>query len=127
MTLAFREDLESAAAALAVYKNPNIESTLERLNAVLQAGGMGSIEHEHVVAIQAHADGYTIHTEWSARCCAQISKYELPYSIVDADDPIVAAMAWRRETAMANARDRVAEAQLNLERAQRALEMIMNT
>ncbi len=64
---------------------------------------------------------------WSARCCAQTSTYELPRSIVEAEDPAGAAQYWAREQKLAKAHDRVERAHAELRAAQaaydRALEL----
>ena len=117
-----RQLMEDAASALDYYKNPDIDEALEQIDAVLKAGSLGSIEHDRVVRIEACRDHFEIHTEWSARGCAQTSEYELPYAIVDAANPLVAAVTWARTQAIANAQARINEAQASLRYAQEAYE-----
>ncbi len=62
---------------------------------------------------------------WSARCCAQTSTYELPRSIVEAEDPAGAAQYWAREQKLAKAHDRVERAQAGLRAAQAAYDCAM--
>ena len=62
---------------------------------------------------------------WSARCCAQTSTYELPRSIVEAEDPVGAAQYWAREQKLAKAHDRVERAQAKLRAAQAAYDCAM--
>ena len=117
-----RQLMEDAASALDCYKSPDIDEALEQIDAVLKAGSLGSIEHDRVVRIEACRDNFEIHTEWSARGCAQTSEYELPYAIVDAANPLVAAVTWARTQAIANAQARINEAQASLRYAQEAYE-----
>lgn len=117
-----RQLMEDAASALDCYKSPDIDEALEQIDAVLKAGSLGSIEHDRVVRIEACRDHFEIHTEWSARGCAQTSEYELPYAIVDAANPLVAAVTWARTQAIANAQARINEAQASLRYAQEAYE-----
>ncbi len=64
---------------------------------------------------------------WSARCCAQTSTYELPRSIVEAEDPAGAARHWASEQNRTKAHARVERAHAELRAAQaaydRALEL----
>ena len=64
---------------------------------------------------------------WSARCCAQTSTYELPRSIVEAEDPAGAARHWASEQNRTKAHARVERAHAELRVAQaaydRALEL----
>ena len=115
-----RQLMEDAASALDCYKSPDIDEALEQIDAVLKAGSLGSIEHDRVVRIEACRDHFEIHTEWSARGCAQTSEYELPYAIVDAANPLVAAVTWARTQAIAKAQARINEAQASLRYAQEA-------
>ena len=117
-----RQLMEDAASALDCYKSPDIDEALEQIDAVLKAGSLGSIEHDRVVRIEACRDHFEIHTEWSARGCAQTSEYELPYTIVDAAHPLAAAVTWARTQAMAKAQARINEAQTSLRYAQEAYE-----
>lgn len=117
-----RKLMEDAASALDCYKSPDIDEALEQIEAVLKAGSLGSIEHDRVVRIEACRDHFEIHTEWSARGCAQTSEYELPYTIVDAANPLVAAVTWARTQAIAKAQARINEAQASLRYAQEAYE-----
>lgn len=117
-----RQLMEDAASALDCYKSPDIDEALEKIDAVLKAGSLGSIEHDRVVRIEACRDHFEIHTEWSARGCAQTSEYELPYAIVDAANPLVAAVTWARTQAIAKAQARINEAQASLRYAQEAYE-----
>lgn len=115
-----RQLINDASSALDVYKSPNIDEALERIDALLIAAGLGSIKHDHVVRIDENSDHFEIYTEWSARGCAQTSEYELPYSIVDAADPLAAAVTWARSQAMAKAQRRIDEAESSLRYAQDA-------
>ena len=117
-----RQLIEDAASALDYYTSPYIDDALEQIDAVPTAGSLGSIAHDRVVRIEACRDHFEIHTEWSARGCAQTSEYELPYTIVDAAHPLAAAMTWARTQAMAKAQARINEAQTSLRYAQEAYE-----
>ena len=57
---------------------------------------------------------------WSARCCAQTSTYELPRSIVEAEDPAGAARHWASEKNRTKAHARVERAHAELRAAQAA-------
>ena len=115
-----RQLIGDASSALDVYKSPNIDEALGHLDTLLTSAGLGSIQHDRVVRIDECADHFEIHTEWSARGCAQTSQYELPYIIVDAADPIAAAVTWARQQAMDTAQERVRKAESDLRYAQEA-------
>ncbi len=119
---ALRQLIEDAARALNHYKRPDIDEALERIDALLVAALLGSIQHDRVVCIEERSDHFEIQTEWSARGCAQTSEYELPYCVVDAADPMAAAVSWARTQAMAKAQARINEAQSSLCYAQEAYE-----
>lgn len=107
-----------ASSALSVYRSPDIDEALERIDALLIASGEGSIANDHVVRIDQQRDRFVIHTEWSARNCAQTSRYDLPYSIVKADNPLAAAVTWARTQAIAKAERRLEEAKSSMRYAQ---------
>lgn len=115
-----RQLISDASSALCIYKSPDIDEALERIDALLIAAKLGSIQHDRVVRIDENNDHFEIQTEWSARGCAQTSEYELPYAIVDAADPIALAMA--RTQAMAKAQSSIDKAQSDLRYAQAAYE-----
>ena len=123
----FLEQLEHAEMLLQTYRCPELEDVLTLLDTVLQAAELGSIQYESVVRIQVQRQSVRIDTEWSVRCCAQTSTYELPRSIVEAEDPVVAAQHWAREQNRTKARARVERAHAELRAAQaaydRALEL----
>ena len=146
----FLEQLEHADMLLQTYRSPDLEDVLTLLDTVLQAAELGSIQYESVVRIQVQRQSVRIDTEWrtlrhersecgegevnvstewarlwSARCCAQTSTYELPRSIVEAEDPAGAAQYWAREQKLAKAHDRVERAQAGLRAAQAAYECAM--
>ena len=79
----------------------------------------------HIIQVQRQS--VRIDTEWSARCCAQTSTYELPRSIVEAEDPAGAARHWASEQNRTKAHARVERAHAELRAAQaaydRALEL----
>lgn len=117
-----RSLISDASSALCIYKSPDIDEALERIDALLIAAKLGSIQHDRVVRIDENDDHFEIHTEWSARGCAQTSEYELPYAIVDAADPLAAAVSWARSQAMAKAQSSIDKAQSDLRYAQAAYE-----
>lgn len=117
-----RQLISDASSALCIYKSPDIDEALERIDALLIAAKLGSIQHDRVVRIDENSDHFEIHTEWSARGCAQTSEYELPYAIVDAADPLAAAVSWARTQAMAKAQSSIDKAQSDLRYAQAAYE-----
>lgn len=117
-----RQLISDASSALDVYKSPDIDEALAHIDALLVAAKLGSIQHDHVVRIDENSDHFEIHTEWSARGCAQTSEYELPYAIVDAADPIAAAVSWARSQAMAKAQGYIDKAESDLRYAKSAYE-----
>ena len=148
----FLEQLEHAEILLQTYRRPDIDEVLVLLDKVLQAAELGSIQYESVVRIQVQQQSVRIDTEWrtlrhersecgegdvnvstewarlwSARCCAQTSTYELPRSIVEAEDPAGAARHWASEQNRTKAHARVERAHAELRAAQaaydRALEL----
>ena len=121
----FLEQLEHADMLLQTYRSPDLEDVLTLLDTVLQAAELGSIQYESVVRIQVQRQSVRIDTEWSVRCCAQTSTYELPRSIVEAEDPAGAAQYWAREQKLAKAHDCVERAQAGLRAAQAAYDCAM--
>lgn len=85
MTL--RELISKAQDDLSVYKNPDISEVKKRLTAILRAGNLGGITDDKVVSLYYAHGKLHINTEYEVRCCRQTARYEIPESVIDADNP----------------------------------------
>jgi hypothetical protein len=107
MTTNYRQLLEDAESQLDTYKHPDIDEFQEKFSELLEAAEAGSLKHDRVESIRVRDSWGTkmieIRTSWSARNCAQTSEYSLPYSVIEAPDPLKAAKIWGLEKKIAEA------------------------
>lgn len=124
MTTPFRELLDKAMGDIDVYKHPNLTEFQERLNEILEAADQPTTGRDRIESIWQNDDTkcYEIGTAYSRRGCAMNDEIELPFYVAHADDPMAAALEWKREFAINAARETVEEAQEDLDRAKRRLE-----
>ena len=65
------------------------------LDKLLQAAGLGSIALDHLEQYYRSDEYLYITTTWSCRGCTNSSDYKIPLSIIDAKDPMAAAVAYK--------------------------------
>jgi hypothetical protein len=89
-----KELINKAISDIDLYKHPDIDEAKARLDELLVAAGLGTIKGDYLSDLDMYNNKLHIRTEWSARGCANHSDYELPISILEAEDPIKAATVW---------------------------------
>lgn len=102
MTSHLRDLIANAENAIDTYRYPDVDECQERLNELLVAAGLGSIERDRLAYISIKSGKVLIRTEYSVRGCEQSDDYEFPEAIIDAANPVYAATLWglsRRESA----------------------------
>jgi hypothetical protein len=110
-----REIIEEAASAIDTYKHPDISEARDRLNEIIKAAGLGSIEHESIDDISFHKGNVAIRTTYSVRSCLSSEEYILPESILDDVDPVAAARRFGLQKKVDDAQEKVDEARRDLE------------
>ena len=90
-----RELINDAIHQINIYKHPNIDEAQKALSKILDAAGLGSIEHDQIENLSIiNDDTLFIETSWSTRGCAQTGSYQLPLNIIDVENPVKAAKIW---------------------------------
>jgi hypothetical protein len=105
-----KEALEDAEGDAATFLYP-----------IIIAAGIGNPHHEGIIRLELRRDTLEVETEWSARNCRNTSDYRVPLSILDAEDPIAAAIAWKSANAEQRAKQERAFAIAEIERLQKSL------
>jgi hypothetical protein len=96
--MSLRELIGKAQQDLETYRPPDVKDCHAELSKVLEAAGFGHIEDERIESINEYAGMCRIETSRvTARGCHDFDLYELPSSIIDAEDPIRAAAIWELE------------------------------
>lgn len=117
-----RDLIEQAAADIAHYKRPNVDEAKERLSELLKAAGMGGIGQSDRIESISEDDGMLdISTSFVVRGCESGDNFELPSSVIDAEDPIKAATEWGLALRIEEAENAVAKARGDFERARSKL------
>lgn len=91
----YRELLDDAQHQLDTYKHPNIDEFTSKFSALFEAAGFGNLNYRSVDQITEHKDTFSVETSWSSRGCSQHGTITLPFSVIDAADPVKAATIWR--------------------------------
>lgn len=126
MATKLRELLDDASNQVDTYKHPAIGEFCIEISKVLRLTGQGGIgDHDEVTSISEHQGTVSIETAWSVRQCAQTSSYELPSSIIDAEDPQRAALIWHSHGEIVNQRRVVASLQGQLAQAEKNLASLL--
>lgn len=105
----------AASAAVAKYRNPNLDEWRIAIDPVLKAAGEEAIAADRVESIDVTFGTVTINTSYVLCGCKNESSVSLPLSILMAGDPIHAANKFRLENALAVACRQVHEARHRLE------------
>ncbi len=93
----------------------------------MKAAGKGGIQHDRIDKMFIRLERLIVKTTFSVRSCEQTVDYEIPMSVIEADDPIEAARTWGKESRISAAKQSVREAERNLARAQKQLEEAQNS
>lgn len=109
-----REIVEEAASALDIYQHPNVAECQHRLNEIIVAAQLGGISHDNLAGININRGMVTICTTYSVRSCPQQDVYEFPEHVLDAEDPVRAAMIWGLETKLSEKKEKLDEAEAAL-------------
>ena len=109
-----RQLIDNAISQLNIYKTPDIDECKSRLNEILKVSQLGGINYDKIEKMTENNQVLTIDTSWSARGCSNTSSYELPVSIIDAQDPLIAAKAWGWEKRINEAQSKLDDAKANV-------------
>jgi len=113
--MSLRDEIETAAVALDRYKTPDVSEIKDKLDALLVAGKLGSIQHDRLESLSVYENHLNIVTNYSVRGCFQCAEYTLPMSVITADDPLDAVKVWAKAQRVEAAKNEVRAAERNLE------------
>jgi hypothetical protein len=124
-TVSLRDLIDEAIAQLERFRHPNVDQVQGRLNEILKAAGKGGITHDRIERLVFRPESLHIQTSYSVRSCEQTAEFEIPFSVLDADDPVAAARQWGRQDKIKEAEDAVKEARRALAVAEEELREIL--
>jgi hypothetical protein len=126
-----KELIEKASDDISTFKYPNIDECQSSLSKILTAAGYGSIVNDKIESLDIRKGILRIETTWYARGCSNSSDYDIPMSVIEAEDPIKAATIWglterinKAEHELANAQRSVIYAQETLTKLNSELEKV---
>lgn len=112
MTKTLRELIVKAEEDIDTYKYPDVSETQSRLSQILEAAGLGGIEHNELTYLGFRDGRLHIDTTYSSRGCTDSESFDIPEKIIDAEDPVREARIWGAEK-------RLKKAEVDLARAKR--------
>lgn len=124
--MSFIEDTFEAAHKVSMYKNPDLADFQDKLDAILEAAGLPCTGGEHISSMQLSEDTLYITTSWSVRCCDQESEYQIPLSILEAEDPLAAARIFKTSSRVAELRELAESHKKTLASTQAALDLVLS-
>lgn len=110
-----RELIDQAVADMDRLKHPDTAEAERCIDEILVAGKLGSLAHEHLEGMHFHDGMLLVDTSYSVRGCSQSSRYEIPETVIDGDDPVAAIKPWAKEQRVAKARDDLAASERQTE------------
>ncbi len=116
-----RELIEQAEADLDRFKHPNVTEVQEKLHEILMAGKVGGIAHDKLESLYFSHGELHIRTSYSVRSCSMRGEYDIPETIIDADDPVRAMKLWSARKKVADAQSEYDEAALTAKQRMEAL------
>jgi hypothetical protein len=125
-----REILEQAILDMNTYKHPNLYEAREILDSLFINSAIGVLGDQDTIDSIFEEDDpfgnskgsyFYIKTSWSSRGCEQGEEYCIPSYIIDAEDPVKAAIKYRLDKALAKAQANVLSATKTLEVYQQQL------
>lgn len=121
--MSIRELIEATIEVVSNYRYPNTSEFRTVINPILKAAGVGELlEGDRIDGLDIDEDALNISFSYSRMQCEMSGDRHLPLSVLDAEDPIAAATAWRLDQAVAAAEKLHAEAVRLLERRTLSLE-----
>lgn len=120
-----RKIIDEAISAFNTYRHPHLDDARKLISDILKAAGKGTIEHDKIETLDEYTGFLRIETSWSTRGCEQTSEFEIPSSIIDADDPIVAATRWGLNEQLAEAQRHLASHNASADLYKRRINDIM--
>lgn len=115
------EIIHDAINQVDTYKHPDLEVFRKRINAISEAAKLGSTSGDTITRISWSKDRLSIDTEYYCRNCHQTNEINIPNSIINAIDPILAAKEYRKNLDIADAVTRVENAKYNMKLAEENL------
>lgn len=116
--------IAEANAEIRKFRNPDPAEAKSRLDAIIQAAGLGSIGNDSLEGVSIQDGIVTVTKGYSTRGCEQHDDFEFAESILDAADPVEAARLWGLDKRLSDAeytvkraREELAEAELALSKA----------
>jgi hypothetical protein len=95
----------AAESEVSMYRNADIDKWIMEIDPVFRAAGVCTIGTDKVEDITVSATTLTVRTSYSVRCCSQTQHICLPIQILKEDKPIQAAMRYKLEKALSDAKD----------------------
>lgn len=125
------EVIEEARSEVATMRYPDVSEFKERLNPILKAAGLGSLEHDQIERILVTCEGtpqeaLEINTSYSVRGCSQSGEYIIPMSVVrlvDTSEGLTAPKVWAAEKRIKHLESKVRTAKNELKGYQEELDI----
>lgn len=110
-----RAILEKAELDINTFKHPNVDEAHVWLDNILVAAGLPGIRHNRIDFLSVdYNDEVSVTSSWSCRGCQDQDTYSFPAYIIDAVDPIKAAMIWGLEQRLAEVKNSIANLKAGL-------------
>lgn len=114
-----------ASDMVSMYRQPDLEEFKEAANKILSSANLGGLcGGDKVTSVDVGEETVCIEYEYSVRCCDQNDSYEFPTSILEAENPELAAKLWALNTAYSEARNKMNEASKELDRQKEKVELL---
>ena len=116
-----KEIIHDAINQVDTYKHPDLEIFRKRINAISEAAQLGSTGGDTITRITWSKDQLSIDTEYYCRNCHQTNEINIPNSILNASNPVLAAKEYRKNLDIANAIARIEQVKYNMKLAEENL------
>lgn len=93
--MSLMEQTKNAAKLVSKYRSPDILDWVRKVDPILEALGQPTIGGDYVDIIDLYEGVVTIQTFYRGRGCTQRNDIYIPFSILEAEDPIKAAKILR--------------------------------
>jgi hypothetical protein len=95
--------ISEANAEIRRLRNPDVSEATGRLDAIIKAAGLGSINKDALVGISIQGGIVTVTKGYSTRGCEQHEDFDFAEAILDAPDPVKAATIWGLDKRLSDA------------------------
>lgn len=117
-----RELLEEAAVYIDRYKHPGIDEAEDVMDKIFIALCSNGLDGVRVEGIEEYDGKFHVTVSWTCRGCYDSDVRTIPSSVIDAEDPIKAATAWRHDKSVRQAEVRYSNAKKEMDYASHVLE-----